>query len=597
MTMTAWPHTISAQKPRKNPDLRPIVDVGRAAGSYIAPLLATLILFLFILPPSASCSSSHARVSGPVVHVSNGQLRGTLRDSTAVFLGIPYAAPPFGALRWREPQPPASWAGVRDATKPGSACVQDEAGNGTFIKPLAAAYGATYEIVPLSSSEDCLFLNVWVPDWSHKTRLPVMVWLHGGSNRVGSGTEDSYDGAALASHGVIVVTLNYRLGAMGFFAHPELTAESPHHMSGNYGLLDQIAGLQWVQQNIAPFGGDSANVTLFGESAGSIDATTLMASPLTKNLFRRVIAESGPAFGLATERTVAEMEPLGVAVGREAGGQPGYQLQVLRKLPAAQIARIEGRLIASQFKGFDPNASIVDGWVLPQSPAKAFASGTLERIDLLAGLNAREFSAFRIGAEAAQKKLGRPAKKAGLGDQITQFADSTRPLYGGWTDITVATYMSEILVHGAPALDQATNDILGACPVGAEAALVTSVGQRAFVYRFERSVPGVGESTLGSFHALELPYVFDTFQTRNFSWLPFTSTDHKLSSAMQTYWTNFAKSGDPNGPGLPHWAAWRTDQEPYIVFSQSGEPVPQEHFSPIFCHLSPDRLKKQLGNK
>ena len=597
MTMTAWPPAISAQRPRKNPDLRPIVDVGRAAGRYIAPLLATLILFLFILPPSASCSSSHARVSGPVAHVSNGQVRGTLRGSTAVFLGIPYAAPPNGALRWREPEPPVTWAGVRDATKPGSACVQDEAGTGTFIKPLAAAYAATYNIVRVSSSEDCLFLNVWVPDWSHTTRLPVMVWLHGGSNRVGSGTEDSYDGTALASHGVIVVTLNYRLGAMGFFAHPELTAESPHHRSGNYGLLDQIAGLRWVQENIAQFGGDPANVTLFGESAGSIDATTLMASPLTRNLFRRVIAESGPAFGLAAERTVAEMEPLGLAVGKEAGGQPGSQLQVLRKLPAAQIAQIEGRLIASQFKGYDPNASIVDGWVLPQSPAKAFASGALEKADLLAGLNAREFSAFRIGAEAAQKKSGQPAKKAGFGDQMRQFADSTRPLYGGWTDITVATYMSKMVVHGAAALDQATNDILGACPVGAEAALVTSVGQRAFVYRFERSVPGDGEPNLGSFHSLELPYVFGTFQARTFSWLPFTPADHKLSSVMQAYWTNFARSGDPNGPGLPHWAAWRTDQEPYIVFSQSGEPVPQEHFSPIFCHLSPDRLKKQLGNK
>jgi len=580
--MTASQHTVFEQKPRKNP---------------CVPAIATLILPLFILPPSTAGSSSRAPVTGPVVHVSSGQIRGTLRGSTAVFLGIPYAAPPVGVLRWREPQPPASWTGVRDATKPGSACVQDEAGVGGFIKPLAAAYGATYQIVPISSSEDCLFLNVWAPGWSHETRLPVMVWLHGGSNRVGSGTEDAYDGTALAAHGVIVVTLNYRLGAMGFFAHPELTAESPHHSSGNYGLLDQIAGLQWVHQNITQFGGDPGNVTLFGESAGSIDATTLIASPLTKDLFRRVIAESGPAFGLGPERSVTAMEPLGVAVGKEAGGQPGLQLQVLRKLPATQIAVLEGRLIAAQFKGYDPNASIVDGWVLPQSPAQTFASGKLEKVDLLAGLNAREFSAFRIGAEAAQKQSGQPAKKAGLSEQIAQFADLTRPLYGGWTDITVTTYMSRILIHGAPALDQATNDILAACPVGAEAALVISAGQRAFVYRFERSVPGMGQSTLGAFHALELPYVFDAFRSRTFSWLPFTSTDHKLSAAMQIYWTNFAKFGDPNGPGLPHWSAWRTDREPYIVFSQNGQPVPEEHFSPIFCHLSPDRLKKQLDSK
>jgi para-nitrobenzyl esterase len=581
---------------RKNFDRWPFALAGRAEKSCKLPLLAVLFMLFGLLPLSASCASSHASVNGPVVHVSSGQLRGTLQASTAVFLGIPYAAPPVGTLRWRDPQPPVSWTGVRDATKPGSACVQNAAGVGAYIKPLAASYGATYDVIPISSSEDCLFLNVWVPDFPHKTGLAVMVWIHGGSNRIGSGTEDSYNGTALASHGVIVVTLNYRLGSMGFFSHPELTAESPHHRSGNYGLLDQIAALQWAQQNIAQFGGDPANVTLFGESAGSIDATTLMASPLTKNLFRRVIAESGPAFGLGPERDVAYMEPLGVAVGKEAGAQPGSQIEVLRKLPAAKIAEIEDRLIASQFKGYDPNASVVDGWVLSQSPAKAFASGAIQKVDLLAGINAREFSAFRLAAEAAQKKSGQPAKKAGFGEQLTQFANATCPLYGNWTNIAVAMYMGKMIMHGAPALDQATNDIVMACPVGAEAALVTSGGQRAFVYRFERSVPGVGESTLGSFHALELPYVFDTFQTRTWNWLSFTSTDHKLSSVMQAYWTNFAKSGDPNGPGLPGWAAWSADKEPYIVFSQNGDSVPQRDFSPIFCHLSPDRLKEQLGN-
>jgi para-nitrobenzyl esterase len=290
------------------------------------------------------------------------------------------------------------------------------------------------------------------------------------------------------------------------------------------------------------------------------------------------------------------MEPLGVAVGKEAGAQPGSQIEVLRKLPAAKIAEIEDRLIASQFKGYDPNASVVDGWVLSQSPAKAFASGAIQKVDLLAGINAREFSAFRLAAEAAQKKSGQPANKAGFGEQIKQFANATRPLYGNWTNIAVAMYMGKMIMHGAPAVDQATNDIVMACPVGAEAALVTSAGQRAFVYRFERSVPGAGESNLGSFHALELPYVFDTFQARTWNWLSFNSTDHKLSSTMQTYWTNFAKSGDPNGPGLPGWASWSADEEPYMVFSQSGDSVPQKEFSPIFCHLSPDRLKEQLGN-
>ena len=543
--------------------------------------------------------STAVQADSLTVKTEQGKVRGKAIDGGRVkaFMGLPYASPPVGALRWREPLPPASWTGVRDATKSGSACFQNEAGTGTFIQPLAAAYGARFDIVPVLSSEDCLFLNVWAPGSPHGTRLPVMVWLHGGSNRVGSGAEDSYDGTALATHGVIVVTLNYRLGAMGFFSHPELTAESPHHSSGNYGLLDQIAGLRWVQRNIAQFGGDPANVTLFGESAGSIDATTLMASPLAKDLFRRVIAESGPAFGLGTERSLAEMAPLGLAVGSAAGGKPGSQLDILRKLPAAQIAQIEASLIASQFKGYDPHASIVDGWVLPQSPANAFASGAIQKADLLAGLNAREFSAFRAGAEAAAKSSKQPAKKAGLGEQIQQFADAARPLYGNWTDIAVATYMGRILVHGTPALDQAANDILAACPIGAEAALVTSLGQRAFVYRFERSIPGMGESALGSFHSLELPYVFDAFQSRTWNWLMFTSTDHKLSSVMQAYWTNFAKFGDPNGPGLSSWAAWSAGQESYVVFGQDGDPVPRQHFSPIFCHLSPSRLKLQLANR
>lgn len=587
---------VSAPRALNNPGRCLNPKLCHAPKAHRLPFLAVLYFALCLLPRSSPCAPSHANVTGPVVHVSSGQLRGAMQGSTAVFLGIPYAAAPVGSLRWRDPQPPASWTGVRDATRPGSACFQNQQGIGAYIQPLAAAYGATFDIIPVSSSEDCLFLNLWVPGWPHKPGLPVMVWLHGGSNRIGSGTEESYNGAALASHGVIVVTLNYRLGALGFFAHPELTAESPHHRSGNYGLLDQIAALQWVQSNIAQFGGDPANVTLFGESAGSIDATTLIASPLAKNLFRRAIAESGPAFGLQPEHDVHYMEPLGVAVGNDAGAKPGSQIEALRKLPPAKIAEIENRLIATQFKGYDPNGSIVDGWVLPQAPAKAFASGAIQKVDLLAGINAREFSAFRIAGEAAQKKSGQPVPKPGLGQQITQFANATRPLYGNWTNLAVATYIARIILHGTPAADQATNDIVMACPAGAEAALVTSAGQRAFVYRFERSIPGAGQSTLGSFHALEIPYVFGTFQTPTWNWLPFNSTDQKLSSTMQVYWTNFAKSGDPNRPGLPRWPAWSADKEPYLVFSQNGDPVPQNDFSPIFCHLSPERLKDQLGN-
>ena len=555
--------------------------------------------FLCLILPvlvAAADKPQPASPTGPVVHLASGALRGKLQDNIAVFEGIPFASPPVGRLRWRPPQPVAAWTGILDATKPSHACIQPVEGVGTFIAPLAATYGVAYAIQPVDPSEDCLYLNVWTAQLQPAAHLPVMVWLHGGSNKVGNGAESGYDGSSLSSRGVVVVTVNYRLGGMGFFAHPELTAESPHHSSGNYGLLDQIAALQWVQQNISQFGGDPANVTLFGESAGSIDATTLMTSPLTTNLFRHVIAESGPAFGLGQEQDLSRMQALGAAVGKEAGGQPGAQLELLRKLPATQIAQIENQLIASQFKGYDPNASIVDGWVLPQSPAKAFALGAIQRVDLLAGFNARELSAFRVSGAAAAKKSPQPATKPGVGDQIKLFADRARPLYGGWTDLAVATYMGEILLHGDAALDQASNDILMACPIGAEAALTTSAGNRAFVYRFDRSVPGKGELTLGAFHALEVPYVFGTFQSSAFNWLPFNATDHKLSQIVQSYWTNFAKAGDPNGQSLPRWIPWNTEQEPYMSFSQTGDAVPQQNLAPIFCHLSPDRLKQQLVN-
>jgi para-nitrobenzyl esterase len=556
--------------------------------------------FLCLAFPSLFAAAEKPQIpltQPPLVHLASGSLSGMLKGNTNVFEGIPFAMPPIGSLRWREPQPVAAWSGVRDATKPSHPCMQRAVGIDSFIEPLAAAYGVTFATQPVDPSEDCLYLNVWSPQVGSASHLlPVMVWLHGGSNRVGSGTDESYDGTGLASLGVIVVTINYRLGAMGFFSHPELTAESPHHSSGNYGLLDQMAGLRWVQQNIAQFGGDSANVTLFGESAGSVDATTLMTSPLSKGLFRRVIAESGPAFGLGPQRNLAQMAALGMAVGKEAGGSSGSQLSVLRNLPAGEIAQIEDRLIASQFKGYDPNGSIVDGWVLPLAPSRAFASGAIQQVDLLAGLNGRELSAFRIAAAAAAKKSDQPADGGGLSASVKQLADTAHPLYGDWTNIAVTTYLGRILVHGTPAIDQASNDILVACPIGAEAALTTSAGRRAFVYRFDRSVPGKGESTLGSFHGLEIPYVFNTFQTRLWKWLPFTSTDQKLSRIMETYWTNFAKSGDPNGAGLPSWMAWRADEESYMEFSQTGDAVPQRHFAPIFCHLAPDRLKRQLAN-
>ena len=264
-----------------------VVFIENRGGHY--PIYKASSFSKLVLPTSTTGSSGE-----PLVQISAGSLRGGSVGSAIAFRGIPYARPPVGQLRWQPPQPAAPWQGVRDALEPGSACTQRTSGLIPFIAPMAEAYGSPFDQPQVKSSEDCLYLDVWVPEWPVKRPLPVMVWLHGGSNTVGSGTQSTYDGVSLTRHGVLLVTLNYRLGVMGFFSHPELTAESPHHSSGNYGLLDQLAALNWVQQNIAQFGGDPDNVTLFGESAGAIDAARLMTSPLAAGLFKRVISESGP---------------------------------------------------------------------------------------------------------------------------------------------------------------------------------------------------------------------------------------------------------------------------------------------------------------
>jgi para-nitrobenzyl esterase len=562
--------------------------------------MCLLLVFLALAFSIGIANPPHS--NAPIVHVTSGTLAGRLQGGTAIFEGIPFAAPPLGNLRWREPQPVANWPGTREATRSASPCTQSTTGPGldAYLAPLAATYETPFAVQSYKSSEDCLYLNVFAPWPSAPKGLPVMVWLHGGSNRVGTGADESYNGSSLASHGVIVVTLNYRLGVMGFFAHPELTAESPHHSSGNYGLLDQIAGLKWVQQNIAQFGGDPENVTLFGESAGSIDATTLMTSPLVKGLFRRVIAESGPAFGLGPALTLAEAQAVGAAVGQSAAGEfatHAKALETLRQMRADQVADLDRDIVASRYKNFDPNGSVVDGWLLPQPPAKAFAWGKIQRVDFLAGLNGRELSAFRIGAAAAAKQSAKPSQTDGPTAAAKKLADTAHPLYGTWTNTAVAVYLAQILVHGDIAIDRASNDMLMACPIGAETALVKSAGARAFLYRFDRSIPGKGESKLGAFHGLEVPYVFNTFTARGWRWLPFTETDRKLSAMMEIYWTNFAKSGDPNEPGLPTWKPWNNGEEPYLEFSQSGAAVPQSNFSPPFCHLAPHGLQERLvGN-
>ncbi len=335
-------------------------------------------------------------------------------------------------LRWGPPLPTVPWQGVREATEPGSACTQRAEGLVPFIAPMAKAYGSSFAQPPVQSSEDCLYLDVWVPQWPAKQALPVMVWLHGGSNTVGSGSQSTYGGVSLTRHGVVLVTLNYRLGVMGFFSHPELSKESAHHSSGNYGLLDQLAALAWVKRNIAQFGGDPDNVTLFGESAGAIDAALLMTSPLSAGLFRHVISESGPAFGPA--RTLSEAEAFGSAVSALTPADPHLTaLQRLRALPAAEVEKLVVK--AKEHFPADITSATTDGWVLPRSPQQAFLSGSIQKVDLLIGLNGRELSAFRLAAAAASKSSGNQSSVAESGG-FKKFSAAARPYFGGCTAST-----------------------------------------------------------------------------------------------------------------------------------------------------------------
>lgn len=550
---------------------------------------AVEILALVLIAASATDAIADD-AHGPIVQTESGSVRGYFAGLTAVFKGIPFAEPPLGPLRWKEPQPIHPWAGVRDARQASSSCIQDPAGLDPFLSNLAAHYGVDFgRSAPVITSEDCLYLNIWTQGLSGQGSLPVMVWIHGGSNLKGSGTQTMYDGAALASKGVLVVTFNYRLGILGFFSSPELVAESPRHSAGNYALLDQIAALKWVKANIGRFGGDADNVTVFGESAGSVDATLLMTSPLARGYFRRVIAESGPPFGFAPVVNLADTLHLGAAIAQAAPGDPATPLENLRSLAPEPLVDLAARMSVREGSGARVTGVIVDGWVIPEDPRTAFANEGGAMVDLLVGLNGREMSAYRPAVRPTDAGETPDARAI-----IEKLSDTVRPLYANSTAPAIATYVRESVQHPEAAVDRARNDMTIACPIGAVSSLLTAAGHKVFVYRFDRTIPGKGEAELGSFHSIELPYVFRSFQDPSWRWLHFGSDDVQLSNTMQNYWTNFAKQGDPNGRGLPEWQPWNSGREPYIDFMNPGIAALHERFSPSFCRLAPDRLKESF---
>ncbi len=468
------------------------------------------------------------------IHIRNGWVQGTSQDGLTAYLGIPFAAPPVGALRWRAPQPAADWPGVLHADTFAASPMQH----------LEAWMG------PLHASEDCLYLNVWTPATSPKQALPVMVWIYGGGFTSGSTAMSSYSGAELAKHGVVVVSIAYRVGPMGFLALPSLSAESSHHVSGNYGLLDQIAGLKWIRDNIAAFGGDPHRVTIFGESAGGISVSMLAASPLAHGLFQGAISESGGSMGPTRTppapgenvQTLAAAEQQGLAFMKRLGVS---SLEDLRKLPASAIQNAAG--------GPGEFWPVQDGYVITSDPYLLYQQGRFNDTPVLIGTNSDEGALF-----------GTPPSEAA-------YVASVRGRFGPFADRILARYPATPDAWRQSSLDL-MRDSAFAWGTWSWARLQAEHGKgKAYVYYFAhvppRSPQLYWKKAIGAVHSEEMVYVFQHLNQSPD--LPWSAADRTLSDDMATYWTNFVKTGNPNGPGLPEWPAFTTSGSKVMHFTDA----------------------------
>ena len=483
----------------------------------------------------------------PQVKVAQGTLEGIVLPSGIVtYLGVPFAQPPVGNLRWKAPQPPKNWSGVRKA---------DTFGNNAMQKPV---FGDMNFRAP-AMSEDCLYLNVWTPAKKTTEKLPVLVYFYGGGFVAGDGSENRYDGESLAEKGIVTVTLNYRLGIFGFFSHPELTAESANHASGNYGLLDQNAALLWVKQNIAAFGGDPDKITIAGESAGSISVCAQMASPLSKNLIAGAIGQSGGMINPTLAPVpMADHEKHGVEFGAKV---KAGSLAALRVIPAEQLLEE-----ASKWGAFNTKA-VIDGYFLPKSPSEIFAAGEQAKVPLLAGWTSAEmpYQAFMQGQYPNPENYATKVK-AMYGDK----ADEVLALYPGTTEQEVVTSATALA---------SDNFIVYSTWKWLELQRQTS-GQPVYAYIFSKARPAMksemgnaktglaggiikGDDTkkevakmpdalTGAAHASDIEYLLGNLSSNKiFDW---TADDYKASETGEEYFANFIKTGNPNGKKLPKWA-------------------------------------------
>lgn len=532
-------------------------------------LLVALLVIGLASAPVVGCWGRKPDLE--VVRLDSGLVRGFSQEEVWTYLGIPFAEPPVGDLRWKEPQPVKSWTGVRECKEFGP------------VPPQPKDPTTPEGLKEIEGSEDCLFLNVWTPAGKSNEKLPVMIWIYGGAYNMGSASSALYDGRKLASKGVVVVTFNYRIGPLGFLSHPLLARESPNGACGNYGLLDQVEALKWVKRNISGFGGDSGCVTVFGESAGAMSVLNLTVSPLTEGLFHRAISESAPAFdeGLL----MRAVNDLGSAfqTGEQFAAAMGCDNapDVLASLRSKSVGEVfsfpltEEGLFMSTVK-FMP---VVDGWLLPDKPGVLLAQGKQHDIPLLIGSNAQEGNLFTYAASLLEDPR---VTAAGYRERIQQY-------YGGFADRVLELYPVEEDADVPGALSNLYTVMDFTSVARFTAASMASKNSEVYLYQFSRVPP---KDKLGACHGIEIPYVFgnlindpklnqDNMSDLSLFWeelkhdakegLAFIldKKDFDISNSMMSYWANFAATGNPNGDGLVEWPAYRSDSDRNLEIGDS----------------------------